>query len=121
MKKLELLAPSGDWDSFLAAINNGADAIYLGLGEFNARAKSTYFTMDNIAETVRFAHLRGVKIYVTINTLVSDDEMPSFIKLVEACIAAKVDAYIVQDYGCARVLKSMFDGRYSQSYGGAGR
>ncbi len=110
MKKLELLAPSGDWDSFLAAINNGADAIYLGLGEFNARAKSTYFTMDNIAETVRFAHLRGVKIYVTINTLVSDDEMPSFIKLVEACIAAKVDAYIVQDYGCARVLKSMFDG-----------
>ena len=110
MKRLELLAPSGDWDSFLTAINNGANAIYLGLGEFNARAKSTYFNMDNISETVRFAHLRGVKIYVTINTLVSDDEMPNFIKLVEACISAKVDAYIVQDYGCARVLKSMFDG-----------
>lgn len=108
MKKLELLAPSGDWDSFLSAINNGADAIYLGLGEFNARAKSTYFTTENIAETVRYAHLRGVKIYVTINTLVSDDEMPDFIKLVSACVLAKVDAYIVQDFGCAKVLKEMF-------------
>ncbi len=108
MKKLELLAPSGDWDSFLSAINNGADAIYLGLGEFNARAKSTYFTTENIAETVRYAHLRGVKIYVTINTLVNDDEMDAFLKLVSACISAKVDAYIVQDFGCAKVIHEMF-------------
>lgn len=107
-QKPELLAPSGDWDSFLAAINNGADAIYLGLGDFNARAKSTYFNTQNIRETVRYAHLRGVKIYVTINTLVSDEEMPNFIRLVEACIEARVDAYIVQDFGCATVLKAMF-------------
>ncbi len=107
-KELELLAPSGDWDSFLSAINNGANAVYLGLGEFNARAKSTYFTTENIARTVEYAHLRGVKVYVTINTLVRDDEMADFIKLVEACIDAKVDAYIVQDYGCAKVLREMY-------------
>lgn len=107
-QKLELLAPSGDWDSFLAAINNGADAIYLGLGDFNARAKSTFFGVDNIRATVRYAHLRGVKVYVTINTLVRDDEMPQFVELVEACVAARVDAYIVQDFGCARVLRQLF-------------
>lgn len=108
MQKVELLAPSGDWDSFSAAINNGADAVYLGLGDFNARAKSTYFNKDNIRETVQYAHLRGTKVYVTINTLVSDEEMPLFCQLVEACISAKVDAYIVQDFGCANLLKTMY-------------
>lgn len=108
MEKLELLAPSGDWDSFVTAINNGADAVYLGLGDYNARAKSTYFNKQNIGDTVRFAHIRGVKVYVTINTLVDDTEMSGFIDLVEACVNAKVDAYIVQDYGCASLLKRLY-------------
>ena len=108
MKKVELLAPSGDWDSFLAAVHNGCDAVYLGLGDFNARAKSTYFTMDNIRETVKYAHLFGVRVFVTINTLVRDDEFDAFLKLVQACIDAKVDAYIVQDYGVAYILKKMY-------------
>ena len=109
-QKLELLAPSGDWDSFLTAIGNGADAVYLGLGDFNARAKSTFFNTQNIRKTVEYAHLRGVKVYVTINTLVEDTELSDFIQLVNACISAKVDAYIVQDYGCAYLLHKMFPG-----------
>ncbi len=108
LNKVEILAPSGDWDSFCTAINNGADAVYLGLGDFNARAKSTYFTKENIRETVEYAHLRGVKVYVTINTLVAEEEYSAFISLVESCVKAKVDAYIVQDYGCAKVLKQLF-------------
>lgn len=108
MEKLEILAPSGDWDSFSTAINNGADAVYLGLGEFNARAKSTYFTTQNIRETVEYAHLFGVKVYVTINTLVKDEEMQNFLNLVRVCVDAKVDAFIVQDYGCAYILKQNF-------------
>ena len=108
MKKVELLAPSGDLESLQAAINNGADAVYLGLGDFNARAKSTYFTTENIRENIKLAHLFGVKVYITINTLVTDDEMPRFLDLVKTCVLAKADAFIVQDFGCAYLLKNLF-------------
>ena len=108
MRKVELLAPCGDFESLQTAINNGADAVYLGLGDFNARAKSTYFTVDNIRENIKLAHLYGVKVYITINTLVTDDEMPQFLELVKACVLAKADAFIVQDFGCAYLLKNLF-------------
>ena len=108
MKKVELLAPSGDLESLQAAINNGADAVYLGLGDFNARAKSTYFTTENIRENIKLAHIFGVKVYITINTLVTDDEMPRFLDLVKTCVLAKADAFIVQDFGCAYLLKNLF-------------
>ncbi len=108
MKKVELLAPSGDIDSFKTAINNGCDAVYLGLGDFNARAKSTYFTKENIRATTQYAHLFNVRVFVTVNTLVENDEMPAFLDLIDTCIKAKVDAFIVQDLGCAYLLKSLY-------------
>jgi len=105
---MELLAPAGDLKSFRAAVYNGADAVYLGLQSFNARIKADNFTNENIAEIVRFAHLYNVKVYVTINILVKDDEVSEFLDTVRACVHAKVDAYIIQDLGMARLLLNKF-------------
>lgn len=105
---LEVLAPAGDMQAFNVAINNGADAVYLGLKGFNARAKAENFTTENIAEVVKKAHLFGVKVYVTVNTLVANDEMPEFLKTVRAAVEAKADAFLVQDFGVASVLRKCF-------------
>ena len=107
---MEILAPAGDDKSFFAAINNGANAIYLGLGDFNARSKSTFFTTENIAEYVKKAHLFGVRIYLTVNTLLRDSEIEKFINFIELCVKANIDAYIVQDFGVAKLLKEKFEG-----------
>lgn len=107
---MEILAPCGDGESFLAAINNGADAIYLGLGDFNARAKSTFFNTENIRDYIKRAHLFGVKVYITTNTLLFDDEIDNFINFIQKCVEAKADAYIIQDWAVARILRDCFDG-----------
>ena len=108
--KHEILAPAGDKDSLIAAINNNADAVYLGLDDFNARVKAENFSKDNIGEVVRYAHLFGVKVYVTINILIKENEYPSLIEVIRACVKAKVDAYIIQDLGVARLIKECFKG-----------
>lgn len=105
---VELLAPAGDMKCFDTAIACGADAVYLGLSDFNARRKAENFNADNIAEVIRKAHFFGVKVYVTVNTLVRDGEMRSLIELVKSAAAAGADAYIVQDLGVARCLKQVF-------------
>jgi len=105
---MELLAPVGDLKSFYSAIYNGADAIYLGLKSFNARIKAENFTTDNIAQIVKFAHIYQVKVYVTINILISDDEVNDFLNTVRACVHANVDAFIVQDLGMAQLLLDNF-------------
>ena len=74
LSQLEVLAPAGNPESFNAAINNGADAIYLGLSSFNARMKAQNFTTENIREYVSLAHSFGTKIYVTINTLIENED-----------------------------------------------
>lgn len=107
-KEVELLSPAGDMPSLITAINNGANAVYLGIGSFNARAKATNFTVDNIRDAVIYCHLRDAKVYVTVNTLISDDEMSDVVDLVKHCVDAHVDAYIVQDLGVATVLKDTF-------------
>ena len=105
---MELLAPAGDLKSFYAAVYNGADAVYLGLQDFNARIKADNFTTENIANVVEFAHLYHVKVYVTVNILVEDNEVEAFLATVRACVRAKVDAYIVQDLGMAQLLLKRF-------------
>ncbi len=107
---MELLAPAGDWKSFYAAVHHGANAVYLGLQNFNARIKADNFTTENIADVVKFAHLYGVKVYVTINILVGDNEVAEFLQTVRACVRAHVDAYIVQDLGMASLLRDCFPG-----------
>lgn len=110
IQNLEILSPAGNSECFFADINAGADAIYLGLSNFNARMKAENFTTENIKFYVDYAHLFGVKIYVTLNTLVSDEDFDDLVNLVKILTDAKVDAFIVQDMGIAYLLKNTFEG-----------
>ncbi|MDE6060059.1 MAG: U32 family peptidase [Clostridia bacterium] len=105
---LELLAPVGDMQCFDAAISCGADAVYLGLSDFNARRKAENFTTDSLRSYVKKAHFYGVKVYITVNTLVKDCEISSLISMVRAAVEARADAFIVQDLGVATLLKQAF-------------
>ncbi|TBL73052.1 U32 family peptidase [Paenibacillus thalictri] len=104
---IELLAPAGDWDCMRAAVANGADAIFFGVEKFNARARSKNFTTDELPDIMSFLHLYGVKGFLTFNILVFEDEMESAKQLVEACIAAGVDAVIVQDLGLVKMIRDI--------------
>ncbi|MBO5285631.1 MAG: U32 family peptidase, partial [Clostridia bacterium] len=106
--KPELLAPAGDIESFNQAIHAGADAIYLGLDGFNARIKAENFNSNNIKSVIQKAHLYGVKVYITVNILVKDDEVDEFLKLVRLALEAGADAFIVQDFGMATLLKQIY-------------
>lgn len=108
MNKVEVLAPAGNLESFYAAINNGADAIYLGIDEFNARGNIENFSLENIEEVINYAHFFGVKIYLTLNILFSNDEIVEVVSLVEKLLGFGVDAFIIQDFGLANVLKKVY-------------
>ena len=108
MNKMELLAPAGNFESLYAAINAGCDAVYLGLDDFNARIKAENFNTTNIYDVVRYAHLRDVKVYVTVNIIIKDEEYSSLLRMIKETIKANVDAYIIQDLGVASFLKSHF-------------
>jgi putative protease len=101
----ELLAPAGDWEALRAAVVNGADAVYFGLSQFNARARAANFTPDELPDVVRFLHTRNVRGFVTLNTLIFSDELPEAARLVAAVAAAGVDAVIVQDLGLVRLIR----------------
>jgi putative protease len=103
----ELLAPAGDWDCAKAAVENGADAIYFGLEKFNARIRAHNFTDADLPRLMEFLHRRGVKGYVTFNTLVFENEMAEAESHVRAMIAAGVDAAIVQDVGICRLIRQL--------------
>ncbi|MDE7263206.1 MAG: DUF3656 domain-containing protein [Anaeroplasmataceae bacterium] len=93
----ELLAPAGNYEALVAAISNGADAIYLGMNQFGARAYSANFDEESLKEAVIYAHLRNVKIYVTLNTIIFEDELPILYKMIDFLNSAKVDGIIIQD------------------------
>ena len=101
----ELLAPAGDWACAKAAVENGADAIYFGLEQFNARMRAHNFTQADLPRLVEFLHRRGVKGYVTFNTLVFENEMAEAEACLRAMIAAGVDAVVVQDAGICRLIR----------------
>ena len=92
--KTELLAPAGDIEAGYAALYYGADAVYLGLQQFSARATATNFSEDNLNEFVGYAHHLGRKVYAAINTLVQEDELPDLLKTLDICSRCKVDAVI---------------------------
>ena len=104
---LELLSPAGSMDSLRAAVQNGANAVYLGCGPFNARQNAKNFSLDELPDAVRYCHVRGVKVHLTLNTLVTDREMPRAAQLIGAAVRAGVDAFIVQDLGLVALLKQM--------------
>jgi len=103
----ELLAPAGDWECARAAVENGADAIYFGLERFNARMRAHNFTESDLPKLMEFLHRRGVKGYVTFNTLVFANEMADAEQYLRAIIAAGVDAAIVQDAGICRLIRQL--------------
>jgi len=102
---MELLAPAGSYKALCAAIYSGADAVYLGLDKFNARAKADNFNEENIKEIVDLCHLHNVKVYVTFNTLIKDSEFKEFERVVDIAAKANVDAFLVTDLGTINIFK----------------
>ncbi len=103
----ELLAPAGDWECAHAAVENGADAIYFGLERFNARMRAKNFTQADLPELMAFLHRRGVRGYVTFNTLVFTPELDDASDYLRTIIASGVDAAIVQDVGICRLIRAL--------------
>ncbi len=105
MRKLEILAPAGGPEAIKAAVFSGADAVYLGGPAFGARANATNFTREELAEAVRFCHARDVKVHVTVNTLLRDEELSQALNLVGFLCELGVDAVLVQDMGLFSLLR----------------
>jgi putative protease len=103
----ELLSPAGDWNCVRAAVENGADAVYFGLEKFNARMRAQNFTSADLPKLMEFLHRRGVKGYVTLNTLVFENELAEAERCLRTMIAAGVDAVIVQDAGICRLIRAL--------------
>ncbi|WP_097026000.1 DUF3656 domain-containing U32 family peptidase [Clostridium peptidivorans] len=104
MKKIELLAPAGDMDSLIAAVQAGADAIYLGGSKFSARAYASNFDEENMKKVVNYCHLYGVKVFVTVNTLLKEDEVLEALEYVKFLYNIGVDALIIQDLGLVSLI-----------------
>ena len=103
--KIEILAPAGGFDSVVAAVHSGADAVYIGAKQFSARASAHNFDADELRECVRYCHQRGVDVHLALNTLIFDDEMEAALELVKTAAKADIDALIIQDLGLVSLVK----------------
>lgn len=103
--KPELLAPAGSMAALRAAVDNGANAVYMGLGAFNARGNAQNFQAEELPEAVNYAHLHSVRVYITLNTLIHDSEMEEAISLARSSWEAGADSLIIQDLGLADLLR----------------
>ena len=104
---MELLAPAGSMEALRAAVCNGADAVYLGADTFNARMNARNFSAADLQEAVVYCHVRGVKVHLTLNTLVLDREMPRAAELIRMAASCGVDAFIVQDLGVVSLCRQL--------------
>lgn len=102
---IELLAPAGNWECLRAAVANGADAVFFGVGKYNARVRADNFQVEELPEIMRYLHTYNVRGYVTFNILVFENELAEAKELVEACVNAGVDALIVQDIGLMKLIR----------------
>lgn len=107
MNKIEILSPAGGFDSVIAAVHSGADAVYVGSKRFSARASAHNFDDEELRECVRFCHQRGVKVHLALNTLIFDEEMEQALDLVRTAASADVDALIIQDLGLVSLIKQI--------------
>lgn len=110
MKKIELLSPAGSMDALKAAIHNGADAIYLGGKKFGARAFAQNFSVNELLEAINYAHIYNVKIYITVNTIIYEDEFEDALDFIEFLYKNNVDAVIMQDIGLMYEAHKRFPG-----------
>ncbi|HET8686549.1 MAG TPA: peptidase U32 family protein, partial [Methanosarcina sp.] len=104
----EILAPVGDEEALLAAIRGGADAVYLGVGEFNARQGAKNFTLDNLDTAVKLAHSHGVSVYLALNIPIKQKELQHALEIVDRAYAVGIDAIILQDLGLLKLLKEAY-------------
>ena len=104
---MELLSPAGGWEAMVAAVQNGADAVYMGFGGLNARRSARNFTDEEFREAVAYCHLRGVKVYLTLNTLVTDRELPAAAEALKKASDMGVDAILIQDWGIWRLAREI--------------
>ena len=104
----ELLAPAGNLASAFAALDAGADAVYAGLGKFNARERGENFTLDEMLGVIEYAHSKSRKVYLTLNTLIKENELDAVAEQVAQLYGALPDAVLVQDIGVARMLREYF-------------
>lgn len=104
---LELLSPAGSMEALRAAVQNGANAVYLGYDMFNARMGAQNFSADELQEAIVYCHVRGVQVHLTLNTLVSDREMARAAEVIRAAAVFGVDAFIVQDLGMVQLCKEI--------------
>ena len=104
---LELLAPAGSMEALRAAVQNGANAVYLGCGQFNARQSAKNFTPQTLTEAVKYCHVRGVAVHLTLNTLVGDKELQEVTALIRHAAVSGVDAFIVQDLGVVQLCRQI--------------
>lgn len=107
MKRIEILAPAGGFDSVTAAVRSGADAVYIGEKSFSARASARNFSDEELKNAVAYCHIHGVKVYVTINTIVFDDEFERLAHAIRSAAEADADALIVQNMGVARLAREI--------------
>lgn len=105
---IEILAPGGSFKSLKAAIDSGADAVYFGGMRFGARANAANLSNEEIVQAVKYASLRGAKLYVTVNTLADDSELPEVFEFLKFCYSAGVDGVIVQDLGIVNMIRTHF-------------
>ena len=107
MKEIELLAPVGTFDSLKAAVQNGANAVYLGGKDFSARASANNFDREELKEAVKYAHIRDVRVFVTTNTLIKQNELEDFVEYAKFLYDIDVDAIIMQDIGAAMLIHEL--------------
>ena len=104
---MELLSPAGGYDALVAAVQSGADAVYMGFGAFNARRSAKNFTDEDFASAVRYCHLRGARVFLTLNTLVTDRELPQAAEALRNASRMGVDAVLVQDWGLLTLAREI--------------
>lgn len=104
MKKTELLSPVGDFECLKAAVQNGADSVYLGANLFNARQRASNFDIENLRKAIIYSKLRDVNVHLTLNTLIKDSEFDDAVKLALEAYNLGVDAIIIQDLGLSSYL-----------------
>ncbi len=106
--RVELLLPAGNWDSLTAAVENGADAVYLGTNQFNARIRADNFSLDKFKEVTDYCHSHGVRVYCTMNILVKNTELKDYFETIHKLYQANVDAVIIQELSFLPIIKSNF-------------
>ena len=110
IKKIELVAPAGGWSQLIAALNSGADSVYLGYGQFGARAYAENFNLKQLKKAIAIAHKRGSKIYLTLNTILKDSELSEMLFFLDQYLMMCRDGIIIQDLGLYKMLSDLYPG-----------